>query len=145
MLDVHDLAPHLRQADRDELEACGIAPFDALHAGLQSEPCMTILHRGQPAVMFGVMRGPAFWHLERGAVWLLGSDAIDTSFALPFLRYSRAWLERIAEKYDLLYNVVDERNTVHIRWLKWLGFTFIARHEHFGVAKFPFLEFTKIT
>ena len=40
--------------------------------------------------------------------------------------------------------VVDARNELHIKWLKFMGFKFIQRHENFGVAKLPFYEFLRI-
>jgi hypothetical protein len=33
---------------------------------------------------------------------------------------------------------------VHIRWLKWMGCTFIKRHSTYGVEQRPFLEFVRL-
>jgi hypothetical protein len=46
--------------------------------------------------------------------------------------------------YTLIGNVIDERNRVHLRWLKWMGFTFVQRIPEYGVQHRPFLEFIKI-
>jgi hypothetical protein len=81
-----------------------------------------------------------------GDVWLLGTDALATRpLAGQFLRQSRFWLTALHEGCaPILHNVIDARNTLHIRWLQWLGFTFIKRHEVFGVEGRPFLEFMRL-
>jgi hypothetical protein len=48
-------------------------------------------------------------------------------------------------RFPLLHNFTDARNVVHHRWLRWLGFNFIARHERYGAAGLPFLEFVRIS
>ena len=48
------------------------------------------------------------------------------------------------EKYPLLTNAVDEEYKVSIDWLRFLGFTFLKRHETWGVGNKPFLEFVRI-
>ena len=44
----------------------------------------------------------------------------------------------------MIWNYVDARNVVHIKWLKWLGFTIINKHNQFGIGRIPFYEFVKI-
>ena len=78
-----------------------------------------------------------------GAVWMLCSPKI-LKYRRRFAKESRQWIEAMHQRYDLLWNVVDERNAVHIRWLTWCGFTFINRHETLGVAQVPFLEFVRV-
>tara|TARA_Y100001963_G_scaffold83655_1_gene115939 strand:- start:3694 stop:4032 length:339 start_codon:yes stop_codon:yes gene_type:complete len=99
----------------------------------------TILADGVPAAMFGA--GPAASGV--GVIWLLGTDLLLGN-TTRFLRESRFWMEQCARPYKLLFNYVDARNTVHIRWIEWLGFTFINQHDDFGVERRPFLEFVRI-
>lgn len=70
-----------------------------------------------------------------GNVWLLGTPAIE-DIKVPFLRQSRSWLDRISKGFTGLRNHVHENNVLHIRWLRWLEFTFIRRHN-------GFMEFAK--
>ena len=84
--------------------------------------------------MFGVSP-----HFEEGIgfIWLLGTDEIK-DISWQFLRESREWLEKISSPYKMVCNMVHEENTVHIKWLKFLGFTFLKRTK-------PFIEFARIT
>jgi hypothetical protein len=61
-----------------------------------------------------------------------------------FLRASRQIVEEWQRDFPRLHNYTDARNTVHHRWLRWLGFTFTARHETFGPLGLPFYEFVRI-
>lgn len=143
--DPREMAPRLRTEDIAEVVAAsGQKPVDALIAGYElSKPAMTVEYRGRPAAMFGIV--PSQLEFPRlGNVWLLGTNDINL-FSREFLRQSRFWLTTITQGFDIVGNVVDERNLDHARWLKWLGFKFIARHEHFGHLGLPFLEFVIIT
>jgi len=62
-----------------------------------------------------------------------------------FLKECRGQLEDISKPYRLIFNFADARNSVHHRWIKWMGFTIIKRHEQFGHEGRAFLEFVKIT
>jgi hypothetical protein len=135
-LDCEALAPHLRDADLVELNAHGIDPLSSLTGGHEhSKPCYTIVHEGKPIGMFGVRPMPETPNV--GLVWLLGSDEI-ADIRIQFLRESRMWLKTIGEDYDLLCNCVHEANTLHHRWLKFLGFRFL---NHIS----PFYEFARLT
>ena len=78
-----------------------------------------------------------------GYVWLLGTDDINR-FPMTFLRRSRAWFDKCTEGYDIVGNFVDQRNTKHIEWLKWIGVKFLRVHENFGHLGLPFIEFVKV-
>ncbi|WP_455153243.1 phage protein Gp13 family protein [Bradyrhizobium cenepequi] len=74
---------------------------------------------GRPEVMFGV--GDLNILAGIGAPWLLGTDAVEQHYR-QFLRHSVSWRDQLLERYPILRNFVDDRNTVSIRWLRWLGF-----------------------
>ena len=141
--DAYELAPRLRKADLDEIDAAsGDNPLQALIRGYQySYQPFTILVNDKVAGMFGVV--PLDQQFVVGAVWLLGSDDIF-NVRMPFARQSRMWVDVVHKPFNVLTNWVDERNSVHIRWLKWIGFKFIAKCERFGYRNLPFYEFVKI-
>jgi len=138
--DAARVAAHLRDADMAEIAAhSGSTPYAALCRGvLGSEIACTVCSAdATPVAVFGVGAG--------GVVWLLGTDALTTSpLAKQFLRECRLHVALLQERYPLLHNVIDERNVVHIRWLRWMGFVFLRRILHFGVGQRPFLEFARI-
>ncbi len=135
-----ELAPRLRQADLNELHAAStLDPMNILRMGAElSVPSLTILdNHGTICGMFGVN--------PDGRVWLLGSDAlVSGSLMRQFLRESRIYVQSFQALYPLLWNHIDERNTVHIRWLEHMGFTFISRIPAYGPFGLPFLEFVRI-
>jgi hypothetical protein len=142
--DVRVMCPRLRIEDTAEIAAMtGRPPMIALGQGFaNSRPCMTVEYHGKPSAMFGVV--PSTMEFPRlGAVWLLGTDDIPL-FSSTFLRQSKLWLAAVTADYDVVGNYVDERNAQHVRWIKWMGFKFVARHAQFGVLGLPFLEFVKI-
>ena len=61
-----------------------------------------------------------------------------------FLRRSKVELDKIIQEYPVLFNVVDARNKIHVRWLQWMGFTFIKKHSEYGPEGRLFYEFVRI-
>lgn len=130
------LADGLREADLRELESLGITPRESLERGFDlSAPAMTVLVDGRPAGMFGVAPDPRF--PQAGIIWFLGTDRL-LGISRQFLRESQDWLSFLTGKYQVLANAVHEDNELHIKWLKWLGFTFLARRG-------PFIEFVRLS
>ena len=78
-----------------------------------------------------------------GSPWMLGTDLIEKKQRI-FLRRSKPWLEDIKKDYKTLENHVDERNTLSVRWLKWLGFE-MNEAEPYGVNGELFHKFTMET
>lgn len=140
--DVLALAPRLRQADIDEVKAAsGLDPETALILSHQvSSECFTVFGGCNQIAMFGVKQedNPSI-----GRIWMLGSDEIhDHRFG--FLRRSKAWVDHLQDRYPILYNYIDARNTVHIRWLQWLGFSFINEVHGYGSEQRLFYQFVRI-
>jgi hypothetical protein len=126
------LAPRLREADRGECELWGLDPLHTLRKGMEYslQPLTVIGPSGNPAAIFGV--APA---KPDATVWLLGTDELF-DFPVRFLRQSKMWLDHINEPIKSIYGVssvgnwVDLRNTKHIEWLRWVGFSQTAKSVH---------------
>ncbi len=144
--DIAFVVNNLRDADRDEISAATGAKNPALivsEAVRLSVPGITLLApTGEPVGLAGVVPAVQAGN-SLGIIWMVGTDGIETC-RRPFLRHSRVLSEWLNSKYDVLANCVDARNTVHIRWLRWCGFTFINRHEQYGAEGRPFLAFVRI-
>jgi len=139
-----ELSRTMRRADREELLASsGQSPLEALEEGyvLSSKTHTILTKEGQVVGVFGV--APNSVDPTVGHPWMLASDLLD-DVKVSFLKQCRPVADSLGEGYALLMNVCDKRNAVHIKWLRWLGYTFIREHPHYGVGKLPFLEFVKI-
>ena len=135
--DLDYLAPRLRFEDKREiLDGTGLNPYQALTASFNcSDISLTIVDtKNIPVGIFGVSAD--------GAIWLLATPEIKR-IRFSFLRESRKVVNLLNYKYKLLWNFVDCRNELHLRWLKWCGFKFIRKVNH-GVSQQPFYEFLKL-
>ncbi len=137
------VAKHMRQADKDECLAGGLDPYLALVIGLNnSHLCITLVTPdGEPVAMLGVRDSK---YKGVGMVWMLGTDAIE-KHSIKFLRGSKPVLDLLFEQtgYQALYNFSHSANTVHHKWLKWLGFTFLREIKRPPYDS-TFLEFVRL-
>ena len=140
--DVEALSTELRDADlRETAAASGETPRKTLENGLQlSAPCYTVVNKeGKPLAMFGVVPENEL----SGVVWLLASEKL-LDYPSSFLRQSHKWMSKLHEDYDRLWNYVDARNDVHIRWLQWCGFSCAEKLEAFGPQERVFYRYERI-
>ena len=139
--DIDFLAPRLRYEDKREiLASTGLLPYEALLKGyLENVIVFTIVNRKNiPVGIFGVNDCGS----GVGAIWLLASEDLTTA-QISFLRQCRDVVKVLNTKYKILWNFVDCRNSLHIKWLKWCGFKFINKQKY-GVLNKPFYEFIRI-
>ena len=87
---------------------------------------------GKTAGMAGVDEG--------GIIWMLTTPAIHED-PITFARESKRFVEGRIE--PLLWNVVDSRNTVHLKLLRFLGFKFLRKKLH-GPHNLSFIEFCRV-
>jgi len=80
---------------------------------------------------------------EIGFAWLVATDEL-THFEVAFLRESKYWINVLHSRYSVLWNYVDARNKVHIRWLDWCGFMLVDRIEAFGPEARLFFKFSRM-
>ena len=136
---VEELAANMCQRDIDECWAASHnTPFEALTQSLAASPnAMMGFYKGRVVCMYGVAEMSILSNV--GVPWLLGTDEIE-KHSKYFLRQNRHYMKEIKRKYSLLINFVDARNTVAIRWLKWLGFE-VFDAQPFGPDDVPFRRF----
>lgn len=97
---------------------------------------------GLVIALYGIARFPDQDPGE-AVVWMVGSDD-SVRNRTAFVRATHEFLAHAHQRYPLLWNVIDARNTVHINWLKRFGFSALRRHERLGVEQRPFIEFVRI-
>ena len=137
--DCYLLANNMRKEDVEEIRhSSGSTPLDALLIGFRmSSRCWTIVWGDEVVAMFGVTPVPK--KPRCGAPWLLASDNLK-DIRKPFLRHARRALEMVHSLFPVLVNCVWVRNTVHIQWLKWMGFQFLESIQ-MGEDKEAFIIF----
>ena len=145
LTDVSVVAENMRKEDVDEVRAqTGACPKGGLlYAYFMSKPCLTVVSRhGHLMAMGGVV--PEGENI--GRIWLLGCQSMvdDSIHRRWFLRKSKEKLAEMQSLYPLLFNMVDARNEVHVKWIDWLGFTFIKKHLNWGPEQQMFYEFVRI-
>tara|TARA_R100001082_G_C4332708_1_gene146441 strand:- start:5 stop:463 length:459 start_codon:yes stop_codon:yes gene_type:complete len=87
----------------------------------------------------GELAGVAGVHGE-GQIWMLCTPAI-LKYPVTFAKEAKRYVESRQEK--LLWNIVDKRNTVHIKLLRFLGFKFLRELKH-GPNQLTFIEFCRV-
>jgi len=139
--DIKYLAPRLRFEDKREiLSNSGLTPYEALYFSyIHSDISFTVVNKkNEPVAIFGVNDVGN----NVGAIWLLATNDLATA-QISFLRQCRDVVKVFNTKYKILWNFVDCRNSLHIKWLKWCGFKFINKQKY-GVLNEPFYEFIRI-
>tara|TARA_B100000795_G_C22698922_1_gene398789 strand:- start:71 stop:529 length:459 start_codon:yes stop_codon:yes gene_type:complete len=138
--DVEELSEKMRKADAEEVMASsGLTPIQALTKGFELSKGLSIIHKDELIGMFGVAEVGE----DIGSPWMLGSDKIP-EIKKDLLTQALDWVIRTNKEYPLLVNYVDVRNKVAIRWLKFLGFSFVRKIPYYGVGRVPFYEFVRI-
>ena len=129
-----EVASNLRLEDRREVEeGHGIDSTLALIEAVQKPSCVYFtVPSGKTAGMAGVDHG--------GQIWMLCTNAIEES-PITFAREAKRYVERQPDK--LLWNIVDKRNVVHLKLLKFLGFKFLRELKH-GPNNLSFIEFCRV-
>jgi len=128
------VASNLREDDyREVKEGHGHEPL--LHlplAAFNGDSVWFEVPNGKTAGMAGVQAG--------GQIWMLCTPAIH-EYPLTFAREAKRYVESREEK--LLWNIVDKRNTAHLKLLKFLGFKFL-RELKYGPNQLTFIEFCRV-
>jgi hypothetical protein len=141
--DIADVVSRLRTADIEECKAMyGITPHDFFtYCGYDPDNTYVIFNAaGVNVALAGVgVRGDG-----SAAIWMVATEDLE-NHQIEFLRYSRTFIEEVSRPFTYTFNWVHAQNEVHIKWLKWCGFTFIRLHEKYGASGEPFYEFIRIT
>ena len=74
------------------------------------------------------------------SIWMLCTPVIK-DYPISFARNAKQFLKKRPEK--ILWNMVDKRNTTHIKLLRFLGFKFLRELQH-GPNNLTFIEFVSL-
>lgn len=138
--EIGDILPTVRQADLDEIEGALHTPIgEALADGIRgSRKASKIVIDGLVVAVFGDADCDCAAGL--GVPWLISTVHVER-FKRAFLSVCKPEVAEMLTRHGGLLNYVDVRNTMAIRWLKWLGFEFHPA-EPYGPAGMLFYPFT---
>ena len=132
--DVDEVATNLRPEDfREVVEGWGMEPTTVLPF-IASEGHTVSFHApdGRIAGLAGIQ--------DDGRVWMLCTNVID-EYPIHFIREAKRFID--SREDPILWNVVDKRNTLHLKLLKHLNFKFL-REVEWGPNKLTFIEFCRV-
>lgn len=141
--DCYEVARRMRKQDIDEVWSSNhLSPSEATLACFKkSTITLTVERKGFAVAMFGIVPD----NLVGGfaSIWLLSTDGI-VGIDKSFVRNSHMFIRYFLNFYSVLHSYVDMRNTVSIKWLKWLGANFSAAAPY-GLDQMPcmYFEFKK--
>lgn len=137
------IAANMRQSDVEEVRASSAIPVAEIlprSVSISSHGWIVTSDKtGEPILVMGA----APLVLPRvGAAWMLGTDGIkDEAFSVA--RHTRRYVDEMMEDYDLLWNYIDARNEVSMRWLKRAGFRLVSAHPLHGLERRAFYSFAR--
>ena len=125
---------NLRPDDLREVEEGHGIPSALLPSLMSSNPSYVYftVPDGKTAGMAGVGKD--------GDIWMLCTPEIHR-YPITFAREAKRYVDSRTE--PLLWNIVDSRNTAHLRLLKFLGFKFLRKLNH-GPNNVTFIEFCRV-
>lgn len=142
---LREIAANLRQSDRDEVKASSaLSPEDALLASVQlSSHAYVVLSDhplcSGPIAAFGAAPHPL---PGVGVAWMLGTDGIRRE-SRAIAHRCRRYMDELNAAYFMLWNFIDARNELSMRWLRWGGFELLAEHPNHGPEGRTFFTFAR--
>lgn len=135
-------AKPFRPNDERECRAASGRPVAvAIREGFKRAPyCKTVLLNGEPVGVFGVT-APSLIS-QTGVPWMLGLPALteNAECRKTIRKRSVEFRNAMFKLFPKLENYEDVRNTVSMKWLKWLGFR-MDEPKPYGVAGLSFVRF----
>lgn len=118
------LAEHLRQSDQLELEAVGFSdPLAALKLSVSLSDVdylKLICVDGVPLCIFGVVSRCLL--SSEAEIWMLATNELYR-YPKRLTLHSKLMVRIMLKRWRKLYNVIDVRSQLTIRWLQLIGFT----------------------
>ena len=132
--DVDEVAANLRPEDfREVVEGWGMEPTTVLpFIASEGHTVSFQAPDGRIAGLAGIQ--------DDGRVWMLCTNVID-EYPIHFIREAKRFID--SREDPILWNVVDKRNTLHLKLLKHLKFKFL-REVEWGPNKLTFIEFCRV-
>lgn len=131
----------LRPEDIEELVVA--TPFSEPTSAL----LYTIAHDENTSVAYDHISGEVFMYYGCASVgnigmpWMVATPLLD-KYIYSMVKEGKKIVSEMLAKHPILLNYVDARNTTHIQWLKWMGFSFEEKFNQ-KIEGYKFLYFYK--
>jgi hypothetical protein len=141
VLDAEYVASTLQDADKQEINGLGYTDHReaVVMSVLTSEAPITFWN---PDGMICGVAGVSRTDTHMGAIWMLTTTHIQQCPPRLFLTEARNWVDS-QTNFDLLYNIADPRNRLHMKLLHLLGFKRLG-YQAVGPKHLTYVEFAKI-
>ena len=128
----YEVASNLLSDDRREVEeGHGIDPVDIAYLAAQRPSAISFTApNGKTAGMAGIE--------DDGTVWMLCTPTIH-EYPIAFVKGAKEFID--GRSIHFIHNIVDARNKVHLKLLKFLGFKFLEEISY-GPNNLTFIKFT---
>ena len=139
-LDAMYVASNLQEDDRQELIGLGHANYEwaTILSVYYSDTAVTFWNPdGNICGVAGVSRTDA----HCGAIWMLTTPHVRP-YPKLFFKEAKKWVEQ-QTSYEMLHNIADPRNTLHLKLLHMLGF----KRMSYVITRtnLTYVEFAKLT
>lgn len=134
------VAQHLQEDDRRELEGLGHTEMELVLADsidLSDNPVTFRNPVGDICGVAGVSRTDA----HCGAIWMLTTPHVRP-YPKLFFKEAKKWVEQ-QTSYEMLHNIADPRNRMHLKLLHMLGFKRLMYVT--TRTNLTYVEFAKLT
>jgi hypothetical protein len=139
-LDAIWVAQHLQEDDKQELEGLGHTEMELVLTDsitLSDNPVTFRNPVGEICGVAGVSRTDA----HSGAIWMLTTPHVRP-YPKLFYKEAKKWVEQ-QTSYEMLYNIADPRNRMHMKLLHMLGFKRLCYVS--TQTNLTYVEFAKLT
>ncbi len=143
--DIEYLATRIRSADKQEVYAVsGLDIGGALWYCVRNSTLQYTMFspEREPVGLFGFCVISTEGGLVEATPWMLCSDTLAEKHPMTFMKECKRQVPQYLDMYDILWNYVDVRNTLHVKWLQLMGFKFINTVPH-GQFNLPFHLFVR--
>jgi hypothetical protein len=125
--DALTIVPFLRERDRLNLLRQG-NPAEVIQEAMSESISNYVgLAEEVPAVLWGLRAAQL---LDNSAyIWMLGTSIID-DYPIHFLRFSRAAIKMMRQRYRVLYGEIETDYKASQRWLQWCGAEITPHERH---------------
>lgn len=132
---------NIRPKDRQEVEITLGEPLQAKHFE-EDKDYIEFLIDAETNKIYGMGGVSGATVNTFPIVWLLCTNEVE-KHPVTFLRFIKAYNDKLTEKHKVTTNWVWLGNDLHVKWLKWMGAIFLGNPFIINGEKFQRFEFFK--